>query len=103
MPLALFEKLRAEAARGGRSINSELVGRIERSLNLSSNEQDVRLIYEALDRLSVRNPQLVYSFGISLGAQQDFRPSEVKNGHWTLAPEPKIDAAVIPIKPTPFS
>lgn len=103
MPLALFEKLRAEAAKGSRSINSELVGRIERSLNLSSNDEDVRLIFEALDRLSVRNPQVHYSFGINYGVQHELRPSEVKNGHWTLAPEPTIDATVIPIKPTPFS
>jgi hypothetical protein len=103
MPLALFEKLRAEAAKGSRSINSELVGRIERSLTLSSNDEDIRLIFEALDRLSARNPQVVYSFGINFGVQQELRPAEIKNGHWTLAPEPTIDEAVILCKPTPLS
>ncbi|KQQ31972.1 hypothetical protein ASF61_16680 [Duganella sp. Leaf126] len=88
MPFSLFEKLKAEAGKAGRSVNAELVGRLERSLTDSSNDIDMRIIFEALERLSRRNPELRYSFGVNLGAQQDVRPSEIEGGHWTLAADP---------------
>lgn len=85
MPFALFEKLKAEAGRAGRSVNAELVGRLERSLTSSSNELDVKIIFEALERLSLRNPELRYSFGVNLGHQLDDRPAEITQGKWTLS------------------
>ena len=88
MPFSLFEKLKAEAGKAGRSVNAELVGRLERSLTDSSNDIDMRMIFEALERLSRRNPELRYSFGVNLGAQHDVRPSEVEDGNWTLAADP---------------
>ena len=88
MPFSLFEKLKAEAGRAGRSVNAELVGRLERSLTDSSNDLDVRIIFEALERLSLRNPELRYSFGVNLGNQLDERPAEIERGHWTLAADP---------------
>lgn len=88
MPFTLFEKLKAEAGKAGRSVNAELVGRLERSLTDSSNDLDVRIIFEALERLSVRNPELRYSFGVNLGGQLDERPAEIERGSWTLAADP---------------
>lgn len=88
MPFSLFEKLKAEAGKAGRSVNAELVGRLERSLTDSSNDIDMRIIFEALERLSLRNPELRYSFGINLGNQHDVRPSEIENGNWTLVADP---------------
>nr|GEU28367.1 hypothetical protein [Tanacetum cinerariifolium] len=88
LPFSLFEKLKAEAGRAGRSVNAELVGRLERSLTDSSNDLDVRIIFEALERLSLRNPELRYSFGVNLGNQLDVRPAEIGRGSWTLAADP---------------
>ena len=88
MPFSLFEKLKAEAGRAGRSVNAELVGRLERSLTDSSNDIDMRIIFEALERLSKRNPDLRYSFGVNLGTQNGVRPSEIERGNWTLAADP---------------
>ena len=87
MPTSLFEKLKFEAGKAGRSINAELVGRIERSLSASSNDIDVRIIFEAIERLSSRNPDIRYSFGVNLDGNGGARPSEVKDGKWTLALE----------------
>ena len=61
MPLSLFEKLKLEAGKAGRSINAELVGRIEHSLRESSNETDLRILFQTIERLSVRNPELRYT------------------------------------------
>lgn len=94
MPFSLFEKLKAEAGRAGRSVNAELVGRLERSLTDSSNDLDMRIIFEALERLSVRNPELRYSFGVNLGNQHDVRPSEIERGNWTMAADPDNDSPV---------
>lgn len=93
MPYKLFEKLKTEAGKAGRSVNAELVGRLERSLSDSSNDLDVRIIFEALERLTLRNPDLRYSFGVNLGGQLDERPLEVANGKWTLGSEPEGDIA----------
>jgi hypothetical protein len=84
MPFKLFEKLKAEAGKSGRSVNAELVGRLERSLTESSNELDIKIIFEALERLSLRNPDLRYSFGVQLGAQTVESRSEISGGNWTL-------------------
>lgn len=97
MPFKLFEKLKAEAGRTGRSVNAELVGRLEKSLTESSNEVDLQIIYEALERLSLRNTQLRYSFGVNLGGHLDAPAAEIKSGAWTLAPEP-VPAAAVPAK-----
>ncbi|MYM74417.1 Arc family DNA-binding protein [Duganella sp. FT134W] len=101
MPFALFEKLKAEAGKAGRSVNAELVGRLERSLTDSSNDLDVRIIFEALERLSLRNPELRYSFGVNLGSQLDERPAEIEGGHWTLAVNPGSAAADTYLKQNP--
>jgi hypothetical protein len=98
MPFTLFEKLKAEAGKAGRSVNAELVGRLERSLTDSSNDLDVRIIFEALERLSLRNPELRYSFGVNLGSQLDERPAEIEGGNWTLAVNPGSAAADIYLK-----
>ncbi|MGV7211391.1 Arc family DNA-binding protein [Oxalobacteraceae bacterium A2-2] len=83
MPFKLFEKLKAEAGKSGRSVNAELVGRLERSLTESSNELDIKIIFEALERLSLRNPDLRYSFGVQLGQTVE-SASEISGGSWTL-------------------
>lgn len=88
MPVSLFEKLKFEAGKAGRSINAELVGRIERSLSATSNEIDVRIIFEAIERLSARNPDIRYSFGVSLDGKGGDNPSEITNGNWTLGLDP---------------
>lgn len=84
LPFKLFEKLKAEAGKAGRSVNAELVGRLERSLTESSNELDIKIIFEALERLSLRNPDLRYSFGVQLGEQRVESPSEISGGSWSL-------------------
>jgi hypothetical protein len=88
MPLALFEKLKSEAGKSKRSANAELVARLERSLADSSNEIDLRILFETLERLSLRNPAMRYSFGINLGGKLDERPAEITGGKWALEPEP---------------
>lgn len=88
MPVALFEKLKLEAGRSKRSANAELVARLERSLAESSNEIDIRILFEALERLSARNPDMRYSFGVNFGGQLDERPAEIVAGQWTLGTEP---------------
>lgn len=88
MPLALFDKLKAEAGKSKRSANAELVARLERSLAESSNELDMRIIFEALERLSLRNPSMRYSFGVNLGGKLDERPAEIIEGKWVLGTEP---------------
>jgi hypothetical protein len=88
MPIMLFEKLKAEASRSGRSVNAELVGRLERSLTDSSNDIDMRILFETLERLSLRNPEMRYSFGVNFGGQLDERPAEIVGGNWTLGTEP---------------
>lgn len=84
MPYKLFEKLKDESVKAGRSVNAELVHRLERTLLESSNEVDMRHIFEALERLSVRNPDMRYTFGFNLGGELDGNPAQVKNGKWTL-------------------
>lgn len=93
MPVSLYEKLKGEAGKSGRSVNAELVGRLEKSLTESSNELDLRAIYEAIERLSLRNTELRYSFGVNLGGHLDTPVSEIKGGTWTLAPEPVLENA----------
>lgn len=88
MPISLFEKLKTEAGKSKRSANAELVARLERSLADSSNEIDLRILFETLDRLSLRNPAMRYSFGVNFGGTLDERPAEITDGHWTLATEP---------------
>ncbi|MYM67052.1 Arc family DNA-binding protein [Pseudoduganella sp. FT55W] len=88
MPLALFEKLKSEAGKSKRSANAELVARLERSLTDGSNELDMRIIYETLERLSLRNPNMRYSFGVNFGGQLDERPAEISRGAWTLGTDP---------------
>ncbi|MYN25461.1 Arc family DNA-binding protein [Duganella levis] len=88
MPISLFEKLKTEAGKSKRSANAELVARLERSLADSSNELDLRLIFEALERLSLRNPAMRYSFGVNLGGKLDERPAEIAGGKWLLRQEP---------------
>ncbi|WP_229257619.1 Arc family DNA-binding protein [Duganella callida] len=84
MPFTLFEKLKAEAAKAGRSVNAELVGRLERTLVESTNDVDVRHIFEALERLSARNPEMRYTFGVNLGGELEGNPAHIQNGKWTL-------------------
>jgi len=84
MPFKLFEKLKAESVKSGRSVNAELVQRLERTLLESSNDEDVRHIFEILERLSLRNPELRYSFGFDLGAELEGNPAQIKNGKWSL-------------------
>jgi hypothetical protein len=96
MSFKLFEKLKFEADRAGRSVNAELVGRLEKSLTDSSNEIDLRIIYEALERLSLRNAQLRYSFGVNLGGDLGSPVSEISRGAWTLGPEPPVPDAALP-------
>lgn len=88
MPIALFDKLKTEAGKSKRSANAELVARLERSLAESSNEIDLRILFETLERLSLRNPDMRYSFGVNFGGQLDERPAEIIAGAWTLAAEP---------------
>lgn len=90
MPFKLYEKLKREADKQGRSVNTELVGRLEKSLTESSNEVDVRLIFEALERLSARNPEMRYNFGFNLGDGLDQRPAQIQGGNWILAAEPDL-------------
>lgn len=92
MPISLFEKLKLEAGKAGRSINAELVGRIERSLSASSNEIDIRIIFEAIERLSSRNPDIRYSFGVNLDGKGGESPAEVMDGNWTLGVDPQMPA-----------
>nr|WP_315249748.1 hypothetical protein [uncultured Duganella sp.] len=84
MPFKLFEKLKDESVKAGRSVNAELVHRLERTLLESSNEVDVRHIFEALERLSLRNPDMRYTFGFNLGGELEGNPAEIKNGKWKL-------------------
>lgn len=84
MPFKLFEKLKDESVKAGRSVNAELVHRLERTLIESSNDVDVRHIFEALERLSVRNPDMRYTFGFNLGGEVDGNPAHIKEGKWTL-------------------
>ena len=86
-------KLKAEAGKSGRSVNAELIGRLERTLIDSSNEIDLRIIFETLERLSLRNPELRYSFGVNLDGKVGERPADIKSGDWTLAPDPKLKSA----------
>lgn len=88
MPLSLFEKLKNEAGKSKRSANAELVARLERSLTEGSNELDMRIIYETLERLSLRNPTMRYTFGVNFGGQLDERPAEISGGAWTLGTDP---------------
>jgi hypothetical protein len=88
MPAALFERLKAEAGKSKRSANAELVARLERSLADSSNDIDLRILFETLERLSLRNPAMRYSFGVNLGGKLDERPAEIVGGKWVLEPEP---------------
>lgn len=88
MPISLFEKLKNEAGKSKRSANAELVARLERSLADSSNEIDLRILFETLERLSLRNPAMRYSFGINLGGKLDERLAEIIGGKWALEPEP---------------
>ncbi|MRW85846.1 Arc family DNA-binding protein [Pseudoduganella sp. FT26W] len=94
MPFSLFEKLKAEADRAGRSVNAELVGRLERTLLGSSNEIDIRHIFEALERLSARNPDMRYTFSFNLGGELEGSSPHIQNGKWTLpanAPATPLD------------
>lgn len=88
MPFKLFDKLKAEAGKSHRSVNAELVGRLELSLAASSNDLDVRMIFDALERLSLRNPELRYSFGVNLDGRACDSPAEIEAGIWTLAAAP---------------
>lgn len=88
MPLALFEKLKSEAGKSKRSANAELVARLERSLTDGSNELDMQIIYETLERLSLRNPNIRYTFGVNFGGKLDERPAEISSGAWTLGTDP---------------
>jgi len=93
MPLALFEKLKAEAGKAKRSANAELVERLEKSLADSSNETDLKILFEALERLSSRNPEMRYSFGVNFGGKLDERPAEIISGKWVLGSEPQVATA----------
>ncbi|MCE3605847.1 Arc family DNA-binding protein [Massilia sp. P8910] len=62
LPWHLYEKLKAAADQAGRSVNSELVVRLEQSLDTGSDEADVLQVFEIIKRLSERNPHLRYSF-----------------------------------------
>jgi hypothetical protein len=88
MPVALFEKLKSEAGKSKRSANAELVARLERSLTDGSNELDIRIIYETLERLSLRNPDMRYSFGVNFGGHLDERPAQILAGNWSLEADP---------------
>lgn len=84
MPFKLFEKLKDESVKAGRSVNAELVHRLGRTLIESSNEVDVRHIFEALERLSMRNPDMRYTFGFNLGGEIQGNPAHIQDGKWTL-------------------
>ncbi|WP_229205962.1 Arc family DNA-binding protein [Duganella sp. Leaf126] len=88
MPISLFEKLKFEAVKAGRSINAELVGRMESSFDVSSNEIDTRLILEAIERLSKRNRDIQYSFSVNLDAKSADKSSETANGNSPLSVDP---------------
>ncbi|WP_090321086.1 Arc family DNA-binding protein [Duganella sp. CF517] len=88
MPIALFEKLKSEAGKSKRSANAELVERLERSLADSSNEIDIKILFETLERLSTRNPEMRYSFGVNFNGSLHERPAEIIAGQWVLASEP---------------
>ncbi len=63
----LKAKLEAAATAAGRSLNAELVARLEQSLNAGSDNDDIRMVFDILERLSIRNPHLRYSFSFSTG------------------------------------
>lgn len=73
LPYGTYEKLKAEADKAGRSVNAELVVRLEQTLNPGTNDSDLRTIFDILDRLSMRNPHLRYSFSVSNGDEDDER------------------------------
>lgn len=67
MPFGLYEKLKAEAEKAGRSANAELVARLEQSLSAGSDDADIVMVFDILRRLSERNPHLRYSFSVAGG------------------------------------
>lgn len=67
MPYGLYEKLKAEADKAGRSVNAELVARLEQSLSAGTDSADIAMIFEILGRLSDRSPHLRYSFAVANG------------------------------------
>lgn len=84
MPYPLYEKLKAEADKAGRSVNAELVARLEQSLSAGTDNADIVMVFEILSRLSERNPHLRYSFSVTSSDDE----------------EGDVDAATPPAKPT---
>lgn len=91
MPYGLYEKLKAEADKAGRSVNGELVARLEQSLNAGSNDADLAMVFEILGRMAKRNPDLRYTFTIANGGEN---PVEVEIPDHLVERNPKAARAL---------